>query len=565
MTDPDAVDLRTLVCAPIGRDTALTVSLLERAGLPCLPCQSVGEVCDCFLEGAGAILLTEEALGDPRLDELAELLAAQPAWSDISILLFAGGRRDEASLRTLRKLEILRNVTLLDRPVRTSAVISTVRAALRGRRRQYQLRDVLVALHKARADAEEANRLKDEFLATVSHELRTPLNAIMGWVSLLRQARFDRERVAGVLEIVERNAKAQAQIIADVLDISRMITGRMKLNQAPVSLARAVLDALDAIRPGVLAKGIEVRTDIDEGAIVYGDAERLQQVFWNIFANACKFTPAGGRIDVTLQDGGLWSTVRVTDSGAGISPEFLPCVFDRFRQADQSFTRAHGGLGLGLAIVKHLVEMHGGEVTARSEGVGKGATFEVRLPAGAESRPAPEGHHAPRAADPVPAFDLGGRLVLMVDDHEATRDLMRTILTECGARVIAVANAAEALAQFELEAPAAVLADIGMPGEDGLSMIRRIRARPPERGGAVPAVALSAYVRTEDRQAALAAGYDDFVAKPAMPADVVRAIAAVLENGPTESGYNTPRKQSRSRPESPEGGAAACHTRSGRS
>jgi signal transduction histidine kinase/ActR/RegA family two-component response regulator len=543
MNGPDATDLRTLVCAPIGRDTALTVELIERAGLPCLPCQSVREVCDRFLEGAGAILLTEEALGDPNLDELAELLDAQPAWSDISILLFAGGRRDEAALRTLRKLEILRNVTLLDRPMRTSAVISTVQAALRGRRRQYELRDVLVALHRARADAEEANRLKDEFLATVSHELRTPLNAIMGWVALLRQARFDRERVASVLEIVERNAKAQAQIIADVLDISRMITGRMKLNQAPVSLARVVLDALDAIRPGAAAKGVEIRTDIDDGVIVHGDAERLQQVFWNIFANACKFTPPGGRIDVALVDRGPWSTLRVTDTGAGISPAFLPYVFDRFRQADQSFTRAHGGLGLGLAIVKHLIEMHGGEVTAHSEGLGKGATFEVRLPAATSATVAPAGRRTPRAADPIPAFDFGGRLVLMADDHEATRELMRTILTECGARVIAVANVAEALAQFDLEAPAALLADIGMPGEDGLSLIRRIRARPPERGGRVPAVALSAYVRAEDRQAAIAAGYDDFVAKPAMPADVVGALSAVLANAPNESGYNTPRKK----------------------
>src|SRR5688572_28649904 len=227
MSTPSPTDLRVLVCAPIGRDSALTIELLERAQIACLSCRSLQEVCDRFGEGAGAILLTEEALGDADLDTLAAALGAQPAWSDVSVLLFAGGNRDEAALRTLRKLEILRNVTLLDRPVRMSAVITTVQAALRGRHRQYELRDVLVALHKARADAEEANRLKDEFLATVSHELRTPLNAIMGWVSLLRQARFDKDRVANILEIIERNAKSQAQIIADVLDISRMITGRM--------------------------------------------------------------------------------------------------------------------------------------------------------------------------------------------------------------------------------------------------------------------------------------------------------------------------------------------------
>ena len=544
MNGPSPTDLRVLVCAPIGRDSELTIELLERASIACLACRSLHDVCERLAEGAGAILLTEEVLGDPRLDALAAALAAQPTWSDISLLLFAGGHRDEAALRTLRKLEILRNVTLLDRPVRTSAVISTVQAALRGRRRQYELRDVLLALQKARADAEEANRLKDEFLATVSHELRTPLNAIMGWVSLLRQARFDPARVASVLEIVERNAKAQAQIVSDVLDISRMITGRVRLNQAPVSLSRVVAEALDTIRPAAAAKGVEIRADMDDSGVVQADQERLQQVFWNIFSNACKFTPAGGRIEVLLRNAGSWCTFRVTDTGAGIAPEFLPYVFDRFRQADQSFTRAHGGLGLGLAIVKHLVEMHGGEVTAHSEGVGKGATFEIRLPASAPSRLTAPAISRPAVSDAIPDVDFAGRLLLVVDDDEATRDLLRTVLTERGARVIAVGNAGEALAQLELEVPWAMVADIGMPGEDGLSMIRRIRQRPAVRGGKVPAVALSAYARSEDRQAALTAGFDGFLTKPAMPADVVRAIASIggVPGGPSSNRGGTPRR-----------------------
>jgi signal transduction histidine kinase/FixJ family two-component response regulator len=528
---PDRGDLRVLVCAPIGRDSTLTVELLQRASILCLPCRNLQEVCDRFGEGAGAILLTEEALADPTLDALAAALAAQPAWSDISVLLFAGGHRDEAALRTLRKLEVLRNVTLLDRPVRTSAVISTVQAALRGRVRQYELRDVLLALHKARADAEEANRLKDEFLATVSHELRTPLNAIMGWVSLLRQARFDPDRVASVLEIVERNAKAQAQIIADVLDISRMVSGRIRLNQAPVSLAKIVFEALDTIRPGAVAKGIEIRTDIDEGPIIHADAERLQQVFWNIFSNACKFTPPGGRIDVVLKNERPWSIVRITDTGTGIAPDFLPFVFERFRQADQSFTRAHGGLGLGLAIVKYLVEMHGGEVTASSEGVGKGATFEMRLPLEAVSRRAPAPEQPQPASVGIPDVDFHQRLILVVDDDESTRDLFRTVLHDCGARVITVQNAAEAVAQLDLEVPAVMVADIGMPEEDGLSMMRRIRRRPAPRGGNIPAIALSAYARSEDRQAALEAGFTEFMTKPAMPSEVVTMVAAVAGTG----------------------------------
>ena len=528
MNEPDPSELRVLVSAPIGRDGELTVDLLERASIACLACRSLQEVASRLAEGAGAILLTEETLGDPHLDELAAALAAQPAWSDISVLLFAGSHRDEAALRTLRKLEILRNVTILDRPVRTSAVISTVQAALRGRRRQYELRDTLHALHKTRSDAEEANRLKDEFLATVSHELRTPLTAIMGWVSMLRQARFDPARVASVLEIVERNAKAQAQIIADVLDISRMITGRIRLTQTAVSLARVVFDALDSVKPAATAKGIEIRTDVEEGAIVHADPERLQQVFWNIFSNACKFTPPGGRIEISLQDDEAWSVLRVSDTGPGIAPDFLPYVFDRFRQADQSFTRTHGGLGLGLAIVKQLVEMHGGEVSAHSDGLGRGATFLIRLPSAAAARTMrPREDRQTQATDAIPDIDFEDSLILVVDDDEATRDLLRTILTECGARVIAVENAAEAVAQLPLEVPAVIVADLGMPGEDGLTMMRRIRERPPTAGGHVPAVALSAYARAEDREAALMAGFDEFLAKPAMPAEIVRAIAAV--------------------------------------
>ena len=527
------LDRQVLVCAPIGRDSALTVALLHRAAIPCFACRDVAELCERLETGAGAILLTEEALNDPAIPALTTALAEQPPWSDISVLLFAGGQRDETSIRTLRKLEVLRNVTLLDRPVRSSAVISTVQAALRGRQRQYEQRDILVALQAAREQAEEANRLKDEFLATVSHELRTPLNAIMGWVSLLRQARFDQSRVAHILEIIERNAKSQAQIIADVLDISRMITGRMHLSRAPISLGRIVSEALDTIRPGAIAKGIEIQADVDEGPVVYADAERLQQVFWNVFSNACKFTPQGGRITVVLEQEGRWSSVRISDTGAGISPDFLPVVFDRFRQADQSFTRAHGGLGLGLAIVKHMVEMHGGSVRASSEGAGQGATFVVRIPISPVlAAPQTQDGRAHGNSSVLPDLDFGGRLVLVVDDDEATRELMHAVLSECGARVVAAASAMAALAQLDAELPAAIVADIGMPEEDGLSMVRRIRQRSPARGGIVPAIALSAYARAEDRQAALAAGFDDFLVKPAMPADIVRHVAMLAGASP---------------------------------
>jgi signal transduction histidine kinase/ActR/RegA family two-component response regulator len=528
MSNSDSVnDLRVLVFAPIGRDSTLTHDLFARASIPCHVCGSLADVCEGIAEGAGAVLLTEEALSDSRIDDLAVSLAEQPAWSDISILLFAGSDRNQASLRALRKLEVLRNVTLLDRPLRTAAVVTTVQAALRGRQRQYELRDVLTALHRARVDAEHANRLKDEFLATVSHELRTPLNAILGWVSMLRQARFEPTRVGEILEIVERNAKAQAQLIADVLDISRMVTGRVKLQMEAVTLARLTLDAVDSVRPAAEAKGVDIRIDVDEAAVVNGDPERLQQVLWNLLSNAVKFTPPSGRIGVTLRGEGSSISLVIADTGAGIAPEFLPYVFDRFRQADQSFTRAYGGLGLGLAIVKHLVEMHGGDITASSEGAGRGATFQVRLPVARVAAPHIGSADGIRDSAHMPDLahvDLSDRLILVVDDDETTRDLLVTMLSQCRARVQAVENARLAMAHLDIEVPSLLLADIGMPGEDGLSMMRRIRQRPEERGGAVPAVALSAYARREDREAALLAGFDDFLTKPAMPEDVVRTI-----------------------------------------
>jgi len=530
MTDGSHDTNRVLIFAPIGRDSSLTADLLSRAGITCQICHSMDDICIELARGAGAILLTEESLADPRLDDLADALAAQPPWSDISILLFAGTDRSQAALRTLHKLEVLRNVTLLDRPIRTAAVITTVRAALRGRQRQYELRDTLVALQRARLEAERANRLKDEFLATVSHELRTPLNAILGWVAMLRQARFEPQRVAGILEIIERNAKAQAQLIADVLDISRMISGRVKLEVTAVSLAHVICDAVDSVRPGAAARGIELHLDVDEGPVANADPDRLQQVVWNLLSNACKFTSEGGRIDVTLRADRTRATITVADTGIGISPDFLPYVFDRFRQAEQGFTRSHGGLGLGLAIVKHLVEMHGGEVTVRSDGPGKGAAFDVRLPLGRALIRRPDRSEMPSSE--LPKVDLSDHFVLVVDDDETTRDLMVTLLSQCGAQARAVGNAREALQEFEAAVPGLVVADIGMPGEDGLSMMRRIRQRSPARGGLVRAIAISAYARPEDRQAALAAGYDDFLAKPAMPADVVRAVDRWLARPP---------------------------------
>jgi signal transduction histidine kinase len=374
-------ELRVLIFAPVGRDAALTSDLFARASVPCHVCGTLAELCTEIERGAGAVLLTEEALADPQLAQLAATLEQQPAWSDIAVLLFAGGERVRASFRSLRLLETLRNVTLLDRPMRVAAVISTVRATLRARQRQYDLCHVLLELHAARNEAERANRLKDEFLATLSHELRTPLNAILGWISMLRHQQVEPDRVEHVLDVVERNARAQVELVNDVLDVSRMVTGRLALVRKSVRMKELIENAVDSAKPSAVARRIGIGTDVpDDLPPILGDAERLQQVFWNLLSNAVKFTPEGGEITVRAARDQSHIDVSVTDTGIGLTTEFLPYAFDRFRQGDQSFTRTHGGLGLGLAIVKLLVEMHGGEVSAESAGIGQGATFRVRLP-----------------------------------------------------------------------------------------------------------------------------------------------------------------------------------------
>jgi signal transduction histidine kinase/ActR/RegA family two-component response regulator len=431
----------------------------------------------------------------------------------------------------LATLEALTNVTMIERPIRIAAVFSIVRAALRARARQYEMRDVLVSLHAAREQAERASRLKDDFLATLSHELRTPLNAILGWTSMLRQNSVEPDRVPRVLEIVERNATAQAQLVSDVLDVSRMIAGKIRLNVRPVSLSAVIQDAIDTVRPGADVKGIELVFDrSDEPWFVTADPERLQQVIWNLLSNAVKFSSPGGHVRVELSRAGGSVEIAVLDNGVGLTPDFLPYVFDRFRQADQTFTRTHGGLGLGLAIVKQVVEMHGGEVSADSAGPGTGAAFRVRLPVSAELGGLLEaGVSSGDEARPTPkAPDLSGRLVLVVDDDAATRELMMAMLNRTGARVLAASTAREALEQLDAIVPTLIVADVGMPEQDGLSLVRRLRGRPADRGGKVPVVALSAYARAEDRAAALAAGFDAFVAKPAVPSELLATISETL-------------------------------------
>jgi CheY-like chemotaxis protein len=375
------------------------------------------------------------------------------------------------------------------------------------------------------------NRLKDEFLATLSHELRTPLNAIVGWTHILRAGGLDEERTRQAIDTIARNAQAQAQLISDILDVSRIVAGKLRLEPAAVDLGDIVRAAFDTVRPAAEAKRIRVDMLLDPAAgPVVGDQDRLQQIVWNLLANAIKFTPRSGHVQTRLEL--VNSSVRLTvqDDGPGIAPEFLPHVFERFRQGDASSTRPYGGLGLGLAIVRHLVELHGGTVDAANRVDGTGAIFRITLP-----RPALFGSdRAPAPVEPLegvpwaaPAAELAGTTVLAVDDDEDARSLLRFVLERCGAVVLTASDVGEAMALLRQHHPHVLLADVEMPNEDGYSLMGRVRALPPEEGGDIPAAALTASASAQDRMNALQAGFQYHVAKPVAPSELAAVVAAL--------------------------------------
>jgi signal transduction histidine kinase/ActR/RegA family two-component response regulator len=405
-------------------------------------------------------------------------------------------------------------------------------------RRQVEerLRLALVGEQMARAEAETANRMKDEFLATVSHEIRTPLNAIIGWSHLLRTGRLDEATAARAMETIDRNAKSQAQLIEDILDVSRMITGKLRLNNEPVDIASVINAAIDSVQLAINSKDLKLEITLDPSARhTLGDASRLQQVVWNLLANAIKFTPSGGRIEVKVERAGRNLQIRVSDAGQGIDTDFLPFIFDRFRQADGTTTREHGGLGLGLAIVRHLVELHGGTIKADSAGKGKGATFIINLPLAPQdstrrrnvigSLQASEGSQGTVISLP----SLDDVKVLLVDDDPDTLQILSVMLAESKAGVQTAASASEALEILEWYQPDVLVSDLAMPGEDGFSLIGKIRALAGGKVTQIPAVALTSYVRVEDRARALSAGFNMFVPKPVEPEELVTAIANLVE------------------------------------
>lgn len=399
---------------------------------------------------------------------------------------------------------------------------------------QIEERSRLLSSEKlARNEAERANRLKDEFLATVSHELRNPLNAILGWAHMLRLGKLTPANAERAVETIYRNAKSQAQLVADLLDVSRIISGKLRLDVRPVDLISIINAAIDSIRPAADAKTIRLQATLDPAASsISGDADRLQQIVWNLLTNAVKFTPKGGRIQVKLQRVDSHVDIIVSDSGVGISKEFLPHVFDRFRQADASTTRIHGGLGLGLSIVHQLVDLHGGSVAVHSEGEGKGATFTINLPSASivsnqkklESAP-PANPEETTTFDGLPS--LQGLKVLVVDDEADTRELIAEVLKEVGSEVITCPSVEEALIALEKHKPDILISDLGMPDEDGYSLISKIRALPTEQGGHIPAAALTAYARAEDRMRVLRAGFQFHLPKPVDSAELVTVVASL--------------------------------------
>jgi len=446
-----------------------------------------------------------------------------------------------AALREVVEHGVSRNVRLHPRSASGEVISTTLNAsALRDAEgdvigaigilrdmRAYE--QVLHDLEESRRELRDADQAKDRFLAVVSHELRTPLTAMLGWVRLLTTGMLDDVTSARALTVIERNTKILAQLIDDLLDVSRIVAGKLRLEVGPVDLVAVIESAIEAVQGLADAKSVGLKAVLDPSAgSVAGDPGRLQQVVWNLLSNAIKFTPNRGRIDLRLEHAGSHARLTVRDTGQGISPELLPHIFDRFRQDERP--RRHGGLGLGLAIVRHIVELHDGKVWAESDGEGRGATLvvELRLPID-DVRPAPKPAAVYRRFESAPSrlINLTGRRILVVDDEADARDLLREILSQAGAEVAVVACADEALETLRRWRPDVLVSDIGMPGDDGYVLIRKVRALRPEEGGHVRALALTAYARSEDRALALEAGFHTHIAKPVDPLELTALIAGL--------------------------------------
>jgi signal transduction histidine kinase/ActR/RegA family two-component response regulator len=480
-----------------------------------------------------------------RLAGAVKLVTAAASWGTVIALVpivpralamrtpEALEREVNERIRAEEEVRVL-NAELEQRVQERTAELQTINYQLEATNQE---KDVLLRSEQmAREESERANRAKDEFLATLSHELRTPLNSIYGWTQLLRSGKMDEETTEQALETIERSTRSQVQLIDDLLDVSRIITGKLPLEMQPVDLAPVIEAALASARPAAMAKNIEIKATLHRDAgLISGDPHRLQQVVWNVISNALKFTPKDGRVEVLLHRVNSQVEVLVSDNGQGIEPEFLPYIFERFRQADSTSTRRFGGLGLGLAIVRHLVELHGGTADADSEGLGRGATIMVRFPILAVSAPgsngvlreAVNGSSIQEGHTSLPTNFLSGIRVLVVDDEDDARTMVTAALTLYGAEVETASSASEALQILDSTVINVLVSDIGMPDNDGFSLIQQLRARPEASSGRIPAIALTAYASPSDRTRVLASGFQMHMSKPSDPEELAAAVASL--------------------------------------
>jgi len=521
------------VLAPLGRDAALILGLLERASVPAVPMNAWPELARAVRTGLGALVLTQESLTSSEMAELSAALREQPPWSELPVVLLLA--QDQARMRSpcaaLTALVSTVGVVVQQRPVPRITLGSYVQAALNARRRQYQVRDLLVRERLARDTAETAMRVKDEFLTVVSHELRTPVSAMVIWAQLLAGGTLKSAQLGRAVQAILSSAESQQRLIEDLLDVGRMLTGKLVIHPVRQPIEPLLEAALETLRPMAEAKGVQLALHVEPGVgTVTLDAERMQQVFWNLLSNAVKFTPMDGRVTASLAREGDSVRIVVRDTGQGIAASALPRVFERFGQEDATMTRRHGGLGLGLAIVRQLVELHGGEVMAESAGPGKGATFTVRLPSAGERPPSqPEPPLAVTRRD----APLQGVRVLLVEDGPEMRLALTWTLENAGAEVEAVEAADSALSTLRAAEPTrrphVLVSDLGLPGKDGMTLVRSVRDLEQQLGqAALPAIAITAHAFDALRERALEAGFQRFLAKPITAATLVATVAELL-------------------------------------
>jgi signal transduction histidine kinase len=517
-----SLDERILIVAPLGRDAAIMTAFMARSGLDAAVFDSIDALAAAIASGVGAIVITEEVLIPTIPVVLADALRAQPAWSDVPVIVLTSADRvEEPSAVALKAFASLGNITLLERPVRVMTLVSTLHSALRARRRQYEVRDYVSERRRLedalreRADAlEAAGRAKDEFLAMLGHELRNPLGAIIVAARILEHPE-ERARQT-TREVITRQAQHLARLVDDLLDVSRVTLGKVQLRKKPVDLAEAVRRCMTALRTAMDMNQHEIIVET-RSVWVEADDTRVDQIIGNLVSNALKYTPAGGRVRVTVTPDDETALINVQDTGIGVEPSLLPRIFDLFVQGEERLERSRGGLGVGLTLVRRLVELHGGSVAAVSPGAGRGTTFTVRLPRIA----------APADALPPPASNgdvPGGLEVLVVEDNDDARDMMRHLLLLAGHTVREASDGAMGLAMALDAPPNVAIIDVGLPQLDGFEVARRLRADP--RGRAVTLIALTGYGQHETRARALEAGFDAFLVKPLAADELERILTA---------------------------------------